>query len=83
MAKKKSAAPMVAAADDGRQEYVLAAGVTVVNSRKVTGRTVRLTLAEALYDLSLGRIVLQREFGGSLSDLLDREERAVSKTVDD
>jgi hypothetical protein len=57
MRKKKSAEPMVAASDDGRQEYALAEGVTVVNSRKVAGRTVRLTLAEALFDLSLGRIL--------------------------
>ena len=51
----KRTAP-VAAADDGRIEYRVVDGVTHINGAKVTGKTVRLTAAEAVYDLSLDRI---------------------------
>lgn len=46
----------IAAADDGRTEYHVVDGVTHINGAKVTGKTLRLTAAEAVYDLSLDRI---------------------------
>lgn len=45
-----------AAGDDGRKQFAVADGVAIVNGKKVTGATVRLTATEALYDLSVGRI---------------------------
>ena len=60
----KRTAP-VAAADDGRLEYHVVDGVTRINGSKVTGKTVRLTAAEAVYDLSLDRIRPAEVKGGS------------------
>lgn len=54
---RKSKLPNDSAADDdGRKQFAVADGVAIVNGKKVTGATVRLTEAEALYDLSVGRI---------------------------
>lgn len=46
----------IAAADDGRTDFAVCEGVPQVNGKKVSGKIVRLTVAEALYDLALGRI---------------------------
>lgn len=56
---RKTEKPIMAAPDgDGRLDYAVAEGVTRVNGQKVTTPTVRLNAAEALQDLSLGRISL-------------------------
>lgn len=55
MSRKKPAAPKVA--EDGRVEYRVSDGVSHVNGKAVKTATVRLTPAEALYDVSLGRLV--------------------------
>ena len=55
MTKKK----IVAAPAVGEQAlvtYRVSEGVDRINGKKVTGSTVQLTPAQALYDLSLGRI---------------------------
>lgn len=54
MSRKKKTVPDVTSGDAA--DYAVADGVTVVNGQPVRGRKVRLTLAEALFDLSLGRI---------------------------
>ncbi|UXS04469.1 hypothetical protein [Agrobacterium tumefaciens] len=54
---RKSKLPNDIAADnDGRKQFAVADGVSIVNGKNVTGATVRLTETEALYDLSLGRV---------------------------
>jgi hypothetical protein len=54
---RKNRLPNDSAADhDGRKQFAVADGVPIVNGKKVTGTTVRLTETEALYDLSVGRI---------------------------
>lgn len=54
MSRKKKVTLDVTAGDTA--DYNVAHGVTIVNGQPVRGRKVRLTLAEALFDLSLGRI---------------------------
>ena len=54
MTKKKIvAAPAVG---EALVTYRVSEGVDRINGKKVTGSTVQLTPAQALYDLSLGRI---------------------------
>lgn len=54
MAKKTVAAPAVG--EQTLVTYRVAEGVSRINGRKVDGPTIDLTPAEALYDLSLGRL---------------------------
>ena len=54
MAKKTVAAQV--ASEQTLVTYRVAEGVSRINGRKVDGPTVDLTPAEALYDLSLGRL---------------------------
>ncbi|WP_137136557.1 hypothetical protein [Rhizobium sp. FKY42] len=56
MAKKTVAAP-AARERTGVTTYQVSEGVTLINGKKVEGKTVELTPAEALYDLSLGRLI--------------------------
>lgn len=58
MSRKTEKPETAAPGDDGRREYVVAEGLTRVNGKKISTTTVRLTPAEALQDLSLGRISL-------------------------
>ncbi len=55
--KSELAAPgAILATSDGRTDYFVKPGVAWVNGRRVTGDKVRLTDAEARFDLDHGRI---------------------------
>lgn len=69
MSRKKNLVPDVTAGD--AEDYNVAHGVTIVNGQPVRGRKVRLTLAEALFDLSLGRIEPVKALSGKTADEAD------------